>query len=194
MSIYGHEPPAELDAASGNRPWYKQVCPSRGARAFTALEADPVELVQNSLVLLPSTHPLHEDARRAGKHQKKFGNVYRASAFLFSVALRSSYARVACSLCCWRASSAAADDESRPTHLLHASLPKVQEFIASKVPRDALLRRPADLSSGEAEAGGAGGGGAADSGDRNGVSAEGEALAAAADGDVVMNGASAGKA
>ncbi|GAA5999704.1 uncharacterized protein JCM10292_003708 [Rhodotorula paludigena] len=97
ISVLGHEPPPELDASSGVRPWYKT----------------------NSLILLPSTHPLHEDARRAGKHQKKFGNVYRATA----------------------------EDESRPTHLLRASMPKIKEFIASKIPLDQL--KAPSTSSGE---------------------------------------------
>ncbi|CEQ43207.1 SPOSA6832_05110, partial [Sporobolomyces salmonicolor] len=84
ISVLGHEAPPELEASSGVRPWYKQ----------------------NSFVLLPSTHPLHEDARRAGKHQKKYGNIHRAGA----------------------------DDESRPTHLLRASMPKIKDFIAAKLP------------------------------------------------------------
>ncbi|BGO97405.1 Histone deacetylase clr3 [Rhodotorula toruloides ATCC 204091] len=84
VSVLGHEHPPELEASTGARNWYKN----------------------HSLVLLPSTHPLQEDARRAGKHQKKFGNVYRATA----------------------------EDESRPTHLLRASMPKIKEFIAERVP------------------------------------------------------------
>ncbi|GAA5848824.1 hypothetical protein JCM8547_006356 [Rhodosporidiobolus lusitaniae] len=84
ISVLGHEMPPELEFASGARSWYKS----------------------HSLVLLPSTHPLHEDARRAGKHQKKYGNINRATA----------------------------EDESRPIHLLRASLPKIKEFVGSKVP------------------------------------------------------------
>ncbi|GAA5992848.1 hypothetical protein JCM10908_001371 [Rhodotorula pacifica] len=145
ISILGHEPPPELDAASGNRPWYKQT----------------------SLVLLPSTHPLQEDARRAGKHQKKYGNVYRATA----------------------------EDESRPTHLLHASMPKVKEFVASKIPQDALLRRPAESSSSADEGGSAGEGGVvAASGNKNGAAPQDGSVAAGTDSDVVMNGASASSA
>ncbi|GAA6010687.1 hypothetical protein JCM10207_005798 [Rhodosporidiobolus poonsookiae] len=87
IGVLGHESPPELDAASGVRPWYKN----------------------NSLVLLPSTHPLHEDARRAGKHQKKYGNIARMTA----------------------------EDESRPTHLLSASMPQIKDFIAQRVPLDA---------------------------------------------------------
>ncbi|GAA5844933.1 hypothetical protein JCM11251_007273 [Rhodosporidiobolus azoricus] len=97
ISVLGHEPPPELEAASGVRPWYKET----------------------SLVLLPSTHPLHEDARRAGKHQKKFGNVHRATA----------------------------EDESRPTHLLRASMPKIREFILKRVP---LNQTPSSVSGDEA--------------------------------------------
>ncbi|BGP49310.1 Histone deacetylase hda1 [Rhodotorula kratochvilovae] len=105
ISVLGHEEPPVLDASSGVRPWYKQ----------------------NSLVLLPSTHPLQEDARRAGKHQKKFGNVYRATA----------------------------EDESRPTHLLHASMPKIKEFIATKIPLEQLLANaPSASSSGDGGAAG----------------------------------------
>ncbi|GAA5820597.1 hypothetical protein JCM3770_007170 [Rhodotorula araucariae] len=103
VSVLGHEEPPILDASSGVRPWFKQ----------------------NSLVLLPSTHPLQEDARRAGKHQKKFGNVYRATA----------------------------EDESRPTHLLHASMPKIKEFIATKIPLEQLLATaPSASSSGDGSA------------------------------------------
>ncbi|BGP17393.1 hypothetical protein JCM10213_001854 [Rhodosporidiobolus nylandii] len=91
ISVLGHEPPPELSAGSGMRPWYKN----------------------NSLVLLPSTHPLHEDARRGGKQQKKHGNVYRATA----------------------------EDESRPTHLLRASMPKIKEFIGGRVPLEEYENR-----------------------------------------------------
>lgn len=138
-------------------------------------------------MLLPSTHPLHDDARRAGKHQKKYGNVYRASTC--SHALLSKLREQYCSPCvvCARA---AAEDESRPTHLLHASMPKVKEFIASKIPQDALLRRPAaESSSGASEGGNAAAAAATASGDKNGSSSDG-----AAGGDVVMNGTSAGNA
>ncbi|KAL8280223.1 hypothetical protein RQP46_007337 [Phenoliferia psychrophenolica] len=84
ISVLGLEPPPELDASSGVRGWYKE----------------------NSLVMLPSTHSLHDDARKAGKHQKKFGNVYRATA----------------------------EDEGRPIHLIKASLPRIKEFVKSKLP------------------------------------------------------------
>ncbi|GAA5917900.1 hypothetical protein JCM6882_003984 [Rhodosporidiobolus microsporus] len=100
VSVLGHEPPPELEAASGVRPWYKQ----------------------KSLVLLPSTHPLHEDARRAGKHQKKFGTIQRATA----------------------------EDESRPTHLLRASLPKIKQFVLENVP---LNLAPSSTSGGSAAGG-----------------------------------------
>ncbi|GAA6064520.1 hypothetical protein JCM10212_004771 [Sporobolomyces blumeae] len=84
ISVLGHEPPPELDASCGVRPWYKL----------------------NSFVLLPSTHPLHEDSRKAGKQQKKFGNIFRSTA----------------------------EDEARPTHLLRASMGKIKEFVATKLP------------------------------------------------------------
>ncbi|POY71533.1 hypothetical protein BMF94_5454 [Rhodotorula taiwanensis] len=135
ISILGLEPPPELDAASGVRPWYKQ----------------------QSLVLLPSTHPLHEDARRAGKHQKKFGNIYRATA----------------------------EDESRPTHLLHASMPKVKEFVATKIPQDALDRRPAASSTSAGSEGDAGSAGEGAKPAPVGVEANGTAAEAAAAGDGV---------
>ncbi|KAL8278779.1 hypothetical protein RQP46_008848 [Phenoliferia psychrophenolica] len=86
ISVLGLEPPPELEASSGVRVWYKE----------------------NSLVILPSTHSLHDDARKAGKHQKKFGNVYRATA----------------------------EDEGRPIHLLKASLPRIKEFIREKLPQE----------------------------------------------------------
>ena len=91
---------------------------------------------------------------------------------------------------------AAAEDESRPTHLLHASMPKVKEFIASKIPQDALLRRPApESSSGASEGGNAPAALAATaSGDKNGSSSASAGAAAAEGGDVVMNGMSTGNA
>lgn len=93
----------------------------------------------------------------------------------------------------------AAEDESRPTHLLHASMPKVKEFIASKIPQDALLRRPApESSSGASEGGNVA---ATASVDKNGSSssvgataATAAAAVAAEGGDVVMNGTSTGHA
>lgn len=85
ISVLGLENPPELDASSGNRGWYKE----------------------NSLVLLPSTHTLHEDSRKAGRTQKKFGNILRASP----------------------------EDEGRPIHLLKASLPKIKQFIADRLPK-----------------------------------------------------------
>ncbi|KPV74546.1 uncharacterized protein RHOBADRAFT_54352 [Rhodotorula graminis WP1] len=112
ISVLGHEEPPILDAASGVRPWYKNT----------------------SLVLLPATHVLQEDARRAGKHQKKFGNIHRATA----------------------------EDESRPTHLLHASMPKIKEFIASKIPLEALLAAAPSASSSGNGSGSRGGGAAED--------------------------------
>lgn len=148
---------------------------------------------QSSLVLLPSTHPLHDDARRAGKHQKKYGNVYRASAC--SYASFSELRAQSCSPFVVH-TRAAAEDESRPTHLLHASMPKVKEFIASKIPQDALLRRPApESSSGASEGGNAPAALAATaSGDKNGSSSSSAGAAAAEGGDVVMNGMSTGNA
>ena len=66
-------------------------------------------------------------------------------------------------------------------------MPKVKEFIASKIPQDALLRRPAaESSSGASEGGNAA---ATASGDKDGPSSAG-----AAGGDVVMNGTSTGNA
>ncbi|KAI5476584.1 hypothetical protein MNV49_007471 [Pseudohyphozyma bogoriensis] len=85
VSVLGLEPPPELEASSGVRPWYKE----------------------NSLVLLPATHPLHEDARKAGKHQKKYGNVHRMTA----------------------------EDEGRPLHLLQASLAQIKKFVRKKLPK-----------------------------------------------------------
>ncbi|GAA6044078.1 hypothetical protein JCM8097_005022 [Rhodosporidiobolus ruineniae] len=111
ISVLGHEAPPELDAASGARSWYKA----------------------NSLVLLPSTHPLHEDARRAGKHQRKFGNIPRATA----------------------------EDESRPTHLLSASMPKIKEFIEKKIPLEPVQATSAEESGDEKKRKAAGAGGAA---------------------------------
>ena len=140
-------------------------------------------------MLLPSTHPLHDDARRAGKHQKKYGNVYRASTCSCALPFLNESAvllTLRIFFLCTRA-RAAAEDESRPTHLLHASMPKVKEFIASKIPQDALLRRPAaESSSGASEGGNAA---ATASGDKDGPSSAG-----AAGGDVVMNGTSTGNA
>lgn len=105
-------------------------------------------------MLLPSTHALQEDARGAGKHQKKFGNVYRASAFGRLSRPRCCSSSLTCAL------FTAAEDESRPTHLLHASMPKIKEFIASKIPLEALLATaPSASSSGNGGGGGSGGGG-----------------------------------
>ncbi|KAK4050595.1 Histone deacetylase hda1 [Microbotryomycetes sp. JL201] len=84
VAVLGHEAPPELDAASGARTWYKE----------------------RSYVILPSSHPLHEDARKAGKHQKRFGNVHRSTA----------------------------DDESRPVHLIKSFMPRIKEFVGAKVP------------------------------------------------------------
>jgi len=53
---------------------------------------------------------------------------------------------------------AAAEDESRPTHLLHASMPKIKEFIASKIPLEALLAAAPSASSSGNGGGGRGGG------------------------------------
>ncbi|KAM0791687.1 hypothetical protein ACM66B_003961 [Microbotryomycetes sp. NB124-2] len=84
VAVLGHEAPPELDAASGARTWYKE----------------------RSYVILPSSHPLHEDARKAGKHQKRFGNVHRSTA----------------------------EDESRPVHLIKSFMPRIKEFVGAKVP------------------------------------------------------------
>ncbi|KDE04664.1 hypothetical protein MVLG_04888 [Microbotryum lychnidis-dioicae p1A1 Lamole] len=84
IEILGLEHPPELGAESGIRGWFKE----------------------KSLVMLPSTHPLHEDSRKAGKHQKKYGNVFRSMP----------------------------DDEGRPIHLLRASMGKVKEFVRDRLP------------------------------------------------------------
>ncbi|GAA5989512.1 hypothetical protein JCM11641_005556 [Rhodosporidiobolus odoratus] len=98
VSVLGHETPPELSASSGVRPWYKN----------------------NSLVLLPSTHPLHEqDAKKLAKSQKKYGGIVRATA----------------------------EDESRPTHLLKASLPRIKAFVESRLPKEALELAPVGAAS-----------------------------------------------
>mgnify|MGYP001585795850 FL=1 len=134
ISVLGLEAPPELEASSGVRPWYKEVrsCSLRSLRFLTL--AAP----QNSLVMLPSVHPLHDDARRAGKHQKKYGNIHRASACMSSLLL---FARP-------DVGSTAAEDEGRPVHLLKASLPKIKDFIAQRIPVEPLIDGEEDIEMG----------------------------------------------
>ncbi|SCZ95178.1 BZ3500_MvSof-1268-A1-R1_Chr11-2g03334 [Microbotryum saponariae] len=99
IEILGLEHPPELGAESGIRGWFKE----------------------KSLVMLPSTHPLHEDSRKAGKHQKKYGNVFRSMP----------------------------DDEGRPIHLLRASMGKVKEFVRDRLP--VSTRPPKERGSEEEE-------------------------------------------
>lgn len=87
--------------------------------------------LQRSLVMLPSTHALHDDARKAGKHQKKYGNVYRASKlFARSHALARALTP---------ASFPAAEDEGRPIHLLRASLPRIRQFVNERLPEPRMI-------------------------------------------------------
>ncbi|KAM0756106.1 Arginase/deacetylase [Meredithblackwellia eburnea MCA 4105] len=96
ISVLGFEKPPELDAASGSRVWYKE----------------------NSLVLLPKTHELHEDARKAGKHQKKYGNVYRLGP----------------------------DDEGRPVFLLKSSIPRIKDFVDARLPNSYPVDGEGDIT------------------------------------------------
>ena len=134
VSVLGLEPPPELEASSGVRPWYKEVSTSfRSVRSmFTKLTTRPGS--QNSLVMLPATHTLHDDARKAGKHQKKFGNVYKPGEPpppSTPAGLEDRRTRLTA-----LPRRPAADDEGRPIHLLKASLPLIKEFVAKKLPQE----------------------------------------------------------
>lgn len=86
VSVVGFELPQELSAASGQRSWYKEVSLFHSL-TLRFRSADSIRvLAQHSLILLPSTHPLQEDARRTGKTQKKYGAVYRGSEFCIVLA------------------------------------------------------------------------------------------------------------
>lgn len=100
--------------------------------------------LQHSLVLLPGTHSLHEDARRTGKTQKKFGNISRASTSPFHPLpyIRLLLLALPPYLTPLLPPFAAAEDESRPTHLLRASMPKIKDFVASKVPLGVVPSAP----------------------------------------------------
>ncbi|SCV73395.1 BQ2448_7321 [Microbotryum intermedium] len=106
IEVLGLEHPPELGAESGIRGWFKE----------------------KSLVMLPSTHPLHEDSRKAGKHQKKYGNVFRSMP----------------------------EDEGRPIHLLRASMGKVKEFVRDRLPVSTRPPRSSKSDDGEGEGEGQG--------------------------------------
>ena len=101
--------------------------------------------MQRSLVMLPSTHSLHEDSRKAGKHQKKYGNVYRSSELSFRLRLIPiAHLFLLLRFLCLVADSnlAAVEDEGRPIHLLQASLPRIRQFVTENLPASASVPRP----------------------------------------------------
>lgn len=94
VSVLGLEDPPQLDPTTGMRNWYKD----------------------HSLVLVPATHSLHDDARRTGKHQKKYGNIFRPAE--------------------------GETLEGRPIHLLEASLPQIKTFVSDKLARKGKKATP----------------------------------------------------